>query len=349
VLSPPKQVKSACSRRRLLFSRLFSRHYGESVIDSAPDPGLAPDSDAAPALADAIATRLRAAGCVFAEDEARVLLADPVPHDELERRIARRVAGEPLEYLVGWTEFCGLRVTVTPGVFVPRQRTALLVREALRVLPASAGPVVLDLCCGAGAIGAAILAARPDVALHAADLDPDAVSCARSTLAALGRAPADPAWAGSVSTGPVSVGPVSVGPVSAGPASAGSASVGPVPAVYVGDLYAALPAGLQGGIDLITVNAPYVPTDDIRLMPHEARDYEALAALDGGADGLALHRRVAADARGWLAPGGHVVIETSERQASVTAALFEREGFAAAVVHDEENGGTVVVARRATS
>src|SRR5882724_7077954 len=124
-----------------------------------------------------IVERLRAAGCVFAEDEAELLTAAP---GDLESMVARRVAGEPLEYVLGWAGFCGLRILVEPGVFVPRQRTALMVQEAVALAPAH--PVVVDLCCGTGAIGAAVAAGLPDVELHAADLDPVAVRCARRNV-----------------------------------------------------------------------------------------------------------------------------------------------------------------------
>lgn len=257
---------------------------------------------------DAVVARLRAAGCVFAEDEARLILDEACDSRQLEDFIGRRVAGEPLEYILGWAEFRGLRVSVAPGVFVPRQRTTLLVREALRVAPRA--PVVLDLCCGAGAIGAAILAARPDAAVHASDIDPIATDCARRTLAA-------------VSTR--------------------------APQVYTGDLYEPLPDSLRGRVDVIVANAPYVPTDEIRLMPPEAREHEAPAALDGGADGLALQRRVGACAGEWLSPGGHVLIETSRRQASATVGILEAAGFSASIVHDDDVDGTVVVGRRPPS
>ena len=129
--------------------------------------------------------RLRAAGCVFAEQEAALLVGAAPSVRALESMVARRVAGEPLEYVVGWAEFCGLRMVVEPGVFVPRHRTELLVDEAARLLEGVAYPVVLDLCCGCGALGAA-LAVRREVALYAADVDPAAVRCARVNLAEAG-------------------------------------------------------------------------------------------------------------------------------------------------------------------
>src|SRR5690606_3997397 len=91
--------------------------------------------------------------------------------------VARRVAGQPLEHVVGWAEFRGLRSTVAPGVSVPRRRTALLGAQALLLAPASA--VIADLCCGSGAIGVALSARLPDAQLHAADIDLAAVRCVR--------------------------------------------------------------------------------------------------------------------------------------------------------------------------
>jgi len=245
-----------------------------------------------------IVLALRAAGCVFAEEEA-ALLVEAASGESLDALVARRVAGEPLEQVLGWAEFCGLRLVVEPGVFVPRQRSRLLVHEALPLV--HKGSVVVDLCCGVGALGAALVDAVPGAELHAADIDPAAVRCARVNLAGAG--------------------------------------------VWEGDLYDALPAGLRGRVDVLVVNAPYVPTDEIAMMPPEARDHEHRVALDGGADGLDLHRRIVAGAGEWLAPGGHLLIETSRRQAPVTVAVFEAAGLAARVVTDDDLDATAVVGR----
>jgi release factor glutamine methyltransferase len=134
-----------------------------------------------PDLDDLVAT-LRAAGCVFAEDEARLLREAAGAGRPLDELVERRIAGEPLEHLLGWVEFCGSRLAVEPGVFVPRSRTALLVEQAVAGLPDVTGGVAVDLCCGCGAVGAALLAARPGIDLHAADVDPAAVRCARRNL-----------------------------------------------------------------------------------------------------------------------------------------------------------------------
>ena len=129
-----------------------------------------------------LVARLRAAGCVFAEDEAALLAGAAGSPGELERMVAARVAGTPLEVLVGWADFCGLRIAVEPGVFVPRRRTELMARHAIAL--AGPGSLVLDLCCGTGAVGAAVRAAVPGAEVWAAELDPAAVACARRNLPA---------------------------------------------------------------------------------------------------------------------------------------------------------------------
>jgi len=138
----------------------------------------------APLSESAVVTRLRAAGCVFAEDEARLLMSTARTPGELSAMVDRRAAGLPLEHVLGWAEFCGLRIAVDPGVFVPRRRTEFLVRQAIAIAPAC--PVIVDLCCGTGAVGAALAAALDGAELHATDIDPAAVRCARRNVAPAG-------------------------------------------------------------------------------------------------------------------------------------------------------------------
>jgi release factor glutamine methyltransferase len=141
----------------------------------------------APALADAVVA-LRAAGCVFAEDEAEVLGSAAVDDGALGALVRRRADGEPLEQVVGYADFCGVRVRLRPGVFVPRVRSELLVRLAAaradETSPARSDgiAVVVDLCCGSGALGLAVAAQNPRAVLFAADVDPIAVACARDNL-----------------------------------------------------------------------------------------------------------------------------------------------------------------------
>jgi release factor glutamine methyltransferase len=256
-----------------------------------------------------VTRRLRSAGCVFAEDEARLLLAEAGDDEALESMVVDRTAGRPLEQVLGWAAFAGRRIVVEPGVFVPRRRTELVVREASAALVAAGRPgdawpapvVALDLCCGAGAVGAVLAAEHADVEVWATDVDPVAVHCARRNLD-------------------------------------GHATV------VRGDLFGGLPTTLRGRIRVVAANAPYVPTDAIPTMPPEARLHESTVALDGGADGLDLHRRIAVEVGGWLAPGGTLVLETSGRQASDTREALVAAGLEARVVRDDEIDGTVVVA-----
>lgn len=268
----------------------------------SPAPGHSDENRPSEISEAAIARRLRAAGCVFAEDEARLLVGSGATPGDLAVLVERRVDGEPLEAILGWAEFCGLRIAVAPGVFVPRRRTELLARQAARL--SRPGSVVVDLCCGSGAVGTAVAVAVPGVRLYAADIEPAAVACARVNVEPAGGR------------------------------------------VFQGDLYAALPDALLGRIDILAVNAPYVPTEHIASMPPEARLHEPRVSLDGGDDGLDVQRRVVAGAGRWLAGSGHVLIETSRRQAPQTAALLEGAGLLTRVVRGDDVGGTVVIGSR---
>ena len=247
----------------------------------------------------ALVTQLREAGCVFAEEEAAILFASASDTPELELMVTRRIAGEPLEHVVGWAEFAGLRIPVEPGVFVPRRRTELVARITQRLAPASG--TLVDLCCGAGAIGVAVATWRDDLTVIAADVDPVAVGLARRALEPLG----------------------------------GTA--------VVSDMDAGLPAELKGVVDVVASCPPYVPTRQIALMPHEARDHEPRKALDGGKDGARMQARVFEAARRLLAPGGVCVVETSDHVVDATVAAATRAGLAAAVEEDDVLGAVVVI------
>lgn len=133
---------------------------------------------------ETVVSSLRSAGCVFAEDEARLLMASARSQGELADMIDRRITGIPLEQVLDWVEFYGLRIVVEPGVFVPRRRSELLVSEAASV--AGRGSVVLDLCCGSGALGRALATAVRRAKVHSADIEPAATDCARHNLAEIG-------------------------------------------------------------------------------------------------------------------------------------------------------------------
>ncbi|TWS25107.1 putative protein N(5)-glutamine methyltransferase [Tsukamurella sputi] len=231
---------------------------------------------------------LRAAGCAFAEREAE-LLESAASGPDLEALVRRRCAGEPLEHLLGWVEFRGRRLTVGPGVFVPRRRTELLSELA------DGTGVLVELCCGAGPVAATSAAAKT----YAVDIDRTAAEYAARNA--------------------------------------------PDATVLVGDLFAPLPGALRGTVDVIAANAPYVPTAAIATMPPEARDNEPHRALDGGPDGLTLHRRIAMDAPRWLRSGGRVLIETGRQQATYTVAALRAVGLLTHIEIDDDRQATVAV------
>jgi release factor glutamine methyltransferase len=278
-------------------------------VSEAPAPGGGEEQE--------LVRRLRAAGCVFAEEEAALILAqaallaggsDGGPH-EVDRMATAREQGLPLEQVLGWAELAGVRVAVEPGVFVPRRRTGLMVAVAVSLassVPHDVPVVLLDLCCGSGAVAAAVVhGLRPGgtgVEVTAADVDPVAVRCARRNL--------------------------------------------PGARVLQSDLFADLPDDLRGRVDVLTANVPYVPTAALALMPREAREHEPRSALDGGPDGLSFLRRVAEAAPAWLAPGGTLLVETSERQQPAALAALRRAGLDGSVRTDDELGAVVVLGGR---
>lgn len=258
---------------------------------------------ASPLNRAAVVSTLRDAGCVFAEDEAHLLVEAAKTPGELASLVEQRAAGMPLEHVLGWADFSGLRVAVSPGVFVPRRRTELLVRRAVAV--AAPGTIVVDLACGSGAVGIAVATLVGRVALYAVDIEPAAVACARRNLGPFGGK------------------------------------------VYAGDLYAGLPGRLRGSVDVLLANVPYVPTEDVDLLPREARVHEPRVALDGGPDGLDVVRRVAEAAPDWLAAGGgHLLVETSADQADTAIETLRTAGFTTTVASDADLAATVVIGRR---
>ncbi|GAA1481412.1 methyltransferase [Gordonia sinesedis] len=126
--------------------------------------------------------RLRAAGCVFADEEAEILLSAATTPADLDAMCRRRESGEPLEHIVGWAGFGELRLAVGPGVFVPRQRSLLLARAAVAAAREHSEPVVLEAFCGVAPIGATIRATVPGAAVHVADRDATALSYARRNV-----------------------------------------------------------------------------------------------------------------------------------------------------------------------
>ena len=236
-----------------------------------------------------VVAHLRNAGCVFAEDEARILLQaaqeSTSRQPTLAELLARRVAGEPLEQIVGWVEFAGQRIAVAPGVFVPRQRTQLLATQSILALKAASGTArFLEAFCGVGAVATTVSRADPGTQIHLGDHDETALDCARM-------------------------------------------NVGPEARPHLLNTLSGLPQTLAGGFDVISAVPPYVPDSAAEFLPHEALDHEAPTALFGGADGLDLVRRLIGESRQWLAPSGVLLVELGSEQLHSAADFATELGF----------------------
>jgi release factor glutamine methyltransferase len=267
-----------------------------------------------------VTRELAAAGCVSAAAEARWLVEEAADPQALRAMVARRVAGEPLQYVVGWAPFGRLRLLVGPGVFVPRPETEGLADRAATRLRARGrrgpgnpkgvprwdkAPIAVDLCCGSGAIACFLAAEVPGARVLATELDPAALAWAEPNTDRYGVE------------------------------------------LLAGDLDAPLPAELAGRVDVLCANVPYVPSGAIPTLPRDVRDHEPRLALDGGPDGLDVLRRVAALAGRWLAPGGFLLCEIGEDQGEAAAALLAEAGLAEiAVLPDMAGGDRVVEGRR---
>ncbi|MFQ5520918.1 MAG: peptide chain release factor N(5)-glutamine methyltransferase, partial [Candidatus Methylomirabilia bacterium] len=207
--------------------------------------------------------------------------------------LVRRRQGEPLQYLLGWEEFCGLRLKVTPEILIPRPETELLVEWARGLLDGSGGRdgrsweglerngpggsqrarVALDLGTGSGAIACAIARSIPDLNVVGVDRSAGALAVARENVRALG-------LSGRVQ-------------------------------LVQGDLFEPL-IQRAGRVDLVIANPPYIASDVILTLPREVRDYEPVLALDGGPDGMAVHRRIIGGAPEILRSGGWLLMEFGE-------------------------------------
>ena len=261
----------------------------------APTPPRPPEP--ADRLVRDLATRLATAGCVApAEEAAERVAADP-GGERLDAWVTRREQGEPLAWITGSIEFCGRRVHVDPGVYVPRFQTQELARRAAALLPGAGR--ALDLCTGSGAVAAHLRAEVASASVVGVDRDPVAVACAR---------------------------------------------VNQVPAL-VGDLAEAVRPG--AALDLVTAVAPYVPNDDLRLLPADVQRYEPRAALAGGVDGLDLVRRIVAQAGALLRAGGWLVIEVGGDQDEALAEDLARAGLGLVTPWHDADGDLRGLAARA--
>ena len=214
--------------------------------------------------------------------------------------IQRRMGGESVARIIGEKEFYGLPFQLGPATLEPRPDTELLVDLAIAALPA--GGRLLDLGTGTGCIPIAILANRPDARAVATDLNPEALSIARLNAERHGVL-----WRLDLSQG---------------------------------DWFGALAAPGQGGarFDLIVSNPPYISSAVIETLAPEVKQFDPRLALDGGPDGLAPYRIIAAESGQFLAPGGQVLVEIGYDQGAAVAGLFAAAGFVDIAVHKDLNG-----------
>ena len=242
----------------------------------------------------------------------RMDLAETVPAPIAERyahAVSRRARREPLQRILGWEEFRGVRVHLTDAVLVPRPETETLVEWALALLPPPGGrrPLAIDLGTGSGCIACALASERPDLDVIAVDVSPAAAAVARDNAQALGLA------------------------------------------ARVGVVAADLLDGVRDlGADLIVSNPPYLPSALVPKLAPEVRIHEPRLALDGGADGLALIRRIATTARRYLRPSGALAVETAGGdQTEAAAALLRAAGWDRVAVRADLVGIDRFVAGRA--
>lgn len=205
--------------------------------------------------------------------------------------LTRRMSGEPLQYLLGTQEFCGLDLEVTPAVLIPRPETELLVQELkdLSERPATGNAsLIADIGTGSGCIAVALAHALPKATVYATDLSAAALDVARRNASRHGMAERV--------------------------------------RFLEGDLMAPLSdLGLQGRLAAVVSNPPYIPTGELAGLQREVRR-EPQAALDGGPDGLAFYRRLLREAKPYLAPGGRLVLEVGQGQAGPVCRMAEELG-----------------------
>ncbi len=283
-------------------------------------------------LAEATGT-LAAAGIQGAAVDARRIVEEATGHDgaallahlddlatvrgvaALDAMVARRVAGEPLQYVLGRWGFRRLDLMVDRRVLIPRPETEGVVDHVLAELdrragadPTAAPPVVVDLGCGSGAIGLAVAAERRGTEVHLVDVSADAVAVTRANLAGLG-------VAGSTVT------------------------------VHEGWWFTPLPPDRAGRVDVVVANPPYVGTDE--PLPPVVVDWEPAGALVSGPTGLEAVEAILAEVGDWLVPGGLLVVEIGAAQGPSAAAAAEAAGLVEVEVRPDLAGrDRALVARR---
>lgn len=270
-------------------------------------------------------TALKSAGVEAYALEARLLVAYAVgktkeefvrdlrlyTSDENEQKIAallqRRIAGEPLAYLIGEWEFHGLPIVLTPDVLIPRMDTEVLVDAALRVLVGrKMNARILDLCSGSGCIGCALAHELPAARVVMVDISEEALAVSKENLRRNHQNRTICLRADALEKPPMGI----------------------------------------GTFDLIVSNPPYVASMDILTLDSSVRDYEPLGALDGGEDGLMFYRAIVRHWTQILRPGGWLMFEVGEDQADAVMALMTEEKYTDVTALEDTAGIRRVVVGR---
>jgi release factor glutamine methyltransferase len=235
--------------------------------------------------------RLTASGIASPEHDARALAAyserTGADFDELVRRRARR---EPLQHILGSVGFRYIELQVGRGVFVPRPESEVVAGIAVDLARRTPAPTVVDLCSGSGAIALAVANEVRDAKVHAVELDPEAFDWLRRN------------------------------------ADERAAAGDPAVELHAQPVVAALP-DLDGQVDVVVSNPPYVGTDELESVDPEVRDHDPQVALVAGPDGLDVIREVAGTAWRLLRPDGWLVVEHSDRQGETAPEVLAARGF----------------------
>jgi release factor glutamine methyltransferase len=217
---------------------------------------------------------------------------DPEARDTFAEMICRRAEGEPLQHILGYDEFYGLRLRVTPDVLIPRPETEEVVEHALDLLESTDAPRILDAGTGSGCIALALAAERPDAEVAAFDVSEDALAVARDNADRLGLAVT---WFQAD--------------------------------LLDEDVVGRVEEQGAGGVDLLVSNPPYIPDEEADGLPEVVRDYDPPVALFAGDDPLRFYRRLATVGRSLCRPGGWIVVETHATYAEGVAGVFREAGW----------------------
>jgi release factor glutamine methyltransferase len=231
----------------------------------------------------------------------------PVELDALRTLVQRRGQREPLQHIVGSVSFCGLEVSVNRHVLIPRPETELLAERAWKFLQSVPDPSALDLCTGSGCLAIALAAHVPTARICATDLSGEALAVARENVE--------------------------------------RHKFGERIELRQGDGFAAVES--QSKFSLMVSNPPYIPSAEVEKLEPEVRHYEPRTALDGGGDGLDFYRRIAAEAGGFLHPGGRVMVELEEDGAEGARHIFASERWKIEALEMDDNRKPRILIARA--